>query len=170
MLPNRASSLVDYHLHAKSQMLLVIKIIGGGLLVLLLTLIGLFMVAPASPPQSSDISYPEVILVSENQRTYLEVELENYTDEAEHTQFVMNLYFTQLGGWFESTKRTLLYKQNDFNTSDRVQFTRLGTGINAPFKVNLPNNTKGVDGGYFIFTPPATYRQTQLVKPTIVHY
>jgi hypothetical protein len=151
-------------------MLLVMKIIGGGLIVLLLTLVGLLMVAPASPPHPSYISYPEVISVSEKQRTYLEVELENHTDEAEHPQFVINLYFTQLGGWFESTKRTLLYKQTDFNTSDKVQFTRLGNDVAAPFKVNLPNNTKGVDGGYFIFTPPATYRQIQSIKPTIVHY
>jgi len=125
---------------------------------------------PASPPLPSTLSYPEIVLVSEKQRTYLELELENHTDEAEHPHFAIDLYYTQLGGWFESTKRTLLYKQTDFNTSDRVQFKRLGADASSPFKIYLPDNTSGEMGGYFLFKPPATYKQAQTIKPTVYYW
>jgi hypothetical protein len=132
-----------------------IRMVCWGLLTIILAVIGLIMFGPSLPPSSVGLSYPEVMLVSENKHAYLEAETENWG---------MKLYYTQLGGWFECDKQTLLYSQTDFNTSSKILFEKMGITTFSPFKVIIPGNTKGEGGGCFMFYPPATYQQAQLIK------
>ena len=125
-----------------------------------LLIIVFVVIAPATPPSDG-------ILVSENQNTYLEQRVEWREDDISHPCFVMKLYYSKLGGWFQFTEQVLLLTQTDFNTSDRVQFKKMAANDLAPIRIWIPNNVKGEGKGYFVFTPPAIYQQARLIKLTV---
>ena len=129
----------------------------------ILLIVGIMLAAPDSPP--STLSIPYGMMVSEEQNTCFEVEVVYCEKCTPHPGHIMKLYYTQLGGWFQSAKRVLLYTQEEYNDSDKVHFTRLNNIPSSPIKVWIPNNVWGKRGGSFIFTPPDTYQQAQLLKP-----
>jgi hypothetical protein len=128
-------------------------------------IIGIMWAAPDSPTPPSNAFGSYGIMVSEQQNTCFEVDVVYCEKCTPHPGHVMKLYYTQLGGWFQSAKRVLLYTQEEYNDSDGVQFARVNNTPSLPIKVWIPNNVWGKEGGSFIFKPPVTYEQAQLMKP-----
>lgn len=133
--------------------------VGAGIFLIM----GIMLSAPDSAPTST--SFPYGVMVSEEQNTCFEVEVVYCEKCTPHPGSIMKLYYTHLGGWFQSAKRVLLYTQEEYNDSDGVQFARVNNTPSSPIKVWIPRNVWGKGGGSFIFTTPATYQQAQLLKP-----
>ncbi|MBJ6109201.1 hypothetical protein JAO73_09275 [Hymenobacter sp. BT523] len=136
--------------------------------VVIVFIIAIIWAAPDTPPPLLNDFGHYGIMVSERQRTYLELSPIEYCEGCTpQAGQVMYLYYTQLGGWFQSSKRVLLYSQEEYNDSDMIQFARLNNTPSSPIKVWIPANAKGKGKGHFIFTPPATFHQAQSMKPII---
>jgi hypothetical protein len=134
--------------------------------VVLLMLAALFKAMPDSPPDTSktyvDGNYG--ISVSAEQNTYLEVE-SGYIDDC-NSCYSMHLYYSKVGGWFQSTQRTLLLSIKNMSDSDRVQFKKINSKSLSPIEIYIasdPNKKR-----LYIFTPPLTFEQARFIKPTII--
>lgn len=140
-----------------------IGVVGAGILVV----IGIMLAAPDSLPDSGDLSSIARygMMVSDEQNTCLEVRLESCEECTPRLGQVMNLYYTQLGGWFQSTKRVLLYTQEEYEDSDKVQFAKVNNTPASPIKVWIPDNVRGNGSGSFIFNPPVTFERAESMKP-----
>jgi len=138
------------------------------LLALLWVVVGILKAAPDSSPSPSYCLDPQVILVSEKQHTYLEGRTFYCNECVPHPTFVMELYYTRVGGWFEATQRVLILRQKGFNDSGAIQFSKKNNKLFTPVEMYIADSPLGNLGQSYEFVPPATFQQAQFLKPIII--
>ncbi|RYE90182.1 MAG: hypothetical protein EOO37_03545 [Cytophagaceae bacterium] len=138
--------------------------------IILLALALLLKAMPDSPPDTSK-TYAHVdgaygILVSAEQNTYLEVEDGYLGDCKPNDCYAMRLYYTKVGGWFQSTERTLIMNVKNVSSSDKVLFRKVNGEPLSPIKIYIDSDPS--KKRFYVFTPPSIFEQVHSIMPVII--
>jgi hypothetical protein len=133
---------------AKRGCLWYVGIAGAGAFALLVLLIGALVFSPGTPSQTS-------IMISAADHTYLEAVTENHGEGFLDGYDWLAIYYVQIGGWFQDTRRVKVY-DNPHDSASDVGFHRSIDRFGQP-QIVVMHHAKEDSTTAFVFTVPKDF-------------